>query len=60
MFSDNTLNNLLGLLRYLTISQMTRCELYLTNYTDEVHIDKLKEVVLDELQNTLIIYEIIN
>ena len=60
MFSDNTLNNLLGLVRYLTRFQMTRCELHLTNYTDEVHIDKLKKVVLDELQNTLITYAIIN
>ena len=30
------------------------------NYTDEVHIDKLKEVVPDKLQNTLVIYEITN
>ena len=60
MFSNNILNNLLELLRCLTRSQMTRCELHLTNYTDEVHINKLKEVVPDELQNTLIIYEITN
>jgi len=30
------------------------------NYTDEVHIDKIKEVISDELQNTLVIYEITN
>ena len=32
----------------------------IVNYTDEVHIDKLKEVVPDKLQNTLVIYEITN
>ena len=30
------------------------------NYTDKVHIDKLKEVILDKLWNVLIIYEITN
>ena len=30
------------------------------NYTDEVHIDKLKEVIPDKLWNVLIIYEITN
>ena len=30
------------------------------NYSDEVHIDKMKEVIPDELQNMLIIYEITN
>ena len=30
------------------------------NYIDKVHINKLKEVVPDELQNVLIIYEITN
>jgi len=32
----------------------------IVNYTDEVHIDKLKEVVPDELQNALVMYEITN
>ena len=30
------------------------------NYSDEVHIDKMKEVILDELRNALVIYEITN
>jgi len=30
------------------------------NYIDEVHIDKLKEVIPDKLWNVLIIYEITN
>ena len=30
------------------------------NYTDKVHIDKLKEVIPDKLWNVLIIYEITN
>ena len=30
------------------------------NYTDEVHIDKIKEVISNELQNALVIYEITN
>ena len=32
----------------------------IVNYTDKVHIDKLKEVVSDELQNALFMYEITN
>ena len=32
----------------------------IVNYTDEVHIDKLKEVVPDKLQNALVMYEITN
>ena len=39
--------------RYQTLARIV-------NYTDEVHIDKLKEVVLDELQNVLVMYEITN
>jgi len=32
----------------------------IVNYSDEVHIDKMKEVIPDELKNALIIYEITN
>ena len=32
----------------------------IVNYSDEVHIDKMKEVIPDELQNVLVIYEITN
>jgi len=32
----------------------------IVNYSDEVHIDKMKEVIPDELRNTLVIYEITN
>ena len=32
----------------------------IVNYSDEVHIDKIKEVIPDELQNALVIYEITN
>jgi len=32
----------------------------IVNYSDEVHIDKMKEVIPDELQNMLVIYEITN
>jgi len=32
----------------------------IVNYSDEVHIDKMKEVISDELQNALVIYEITN
>jgi len=32
----------------------------IVNYIDEVYIDKLKEDVPNELQNTLVIYEITN
>jgi len=39
--------------------EMTRRE-QRRNYSDKVHIDKMKEVIPDELQNTLVIYEITN
>jgi len=32
----------------------------IVNYSNEVHIDKMKEVIPDELQNALVIYEITN
>ena len=32
----------------------------IVNYSDEVHIDKIKEFIPDELQNALVIYEITN
>jgi len=32
----------------------------IVNYSNEVHIDKMKEVIPDELQNMHIIYEITN
>jgi len=32
----------------------------IVNYSDEVHIDKMKEVIPDELQNALVIYKITN
>jgi len=32
----------------------------IVNYSDEVHIDKIKEVILDKLRNALVIYEITN
>jgi len=32
----------------------------IVNYSDEVHIDKIKEIITDELQNALVIYEITN
>jgi len=32
----------------------------IVNYSDEVHIDKIKEIIPDELQNALVIYEITN
>ena len=32
----------------------------IVNYSDKVHIDKMKEVISDELRNALIIYEITN
>ena len=32
----------------------------IVNYSNEVHIDKIKEVILDKLQNTLVIYKITN
>jgi len=39
--------------RYRTLARIV-------NYSDEVHIDKMKEVIPDELRNTLVIYEITN
>ena len=32
----------------------------IVNYSDEVHIDKMKEVIPDELRNALVMYEITN
>ena len=32
----------------------------IVNYSNKVHIDKIKEVIPDELQNILVIYEITN
>ena len=32
----------------------------IVNYSNKVHIDKIKEVIPDELQNALVIYEITN
>jgi len=39
--------------RYKTLARIV-------NYSDEVHIDKMKEVIPDELRNALVIYEITN
>jgi len=39
--------------RYRTLARIV-------NYSHEVHIDKIKEVIPDELQNALVIYEITN
>jgi len=39
--------------RYRTLARIV-------NYRDEVHIDKMKEVIPDELRNMLVIYEITN
>jgi len=39
--------------RYRTLARIV-------NYSDEVHIDKMKEVIPDELQNVLVIYKITN
>ena len=39
--------------RYRTLARIV-------NYSNEVHINKMKEVIPDELQNTLVIYEITN
>jgi len=39
--------------RYRTLARIV-------NYSDEVHIDKIKEVISNELRNVLVIYEIIN
>jgi len=32
----------------------------IVNYSDEVHIDKMKEVISNKLWNVLVIYEITN
>ena len=32
----------------------------IVNYSDKVHINKMKEVISNELQNALVIYEITN
>jgi len=32
----------------------------IVNYNNKVHIDKMKEIIPDELQNVLVIYEITN
>ena len=32
----------------------------IVNYSDEVHISKMKEVIHNELRNVLVIYEITN
>jgi len=32
----------------------------IVNYSDEVHIDKMKKVIPDKLRNVLVIYEITN
>jgi len=39
--------------RYRTLARIV-------NYSNEVHIDKMKEVIPDELRNALVIYEITN
>jgi len=39
--------------RYRTLARIV-------NYINEVHINKMKEVIPDELQNVLVIYEITN
>jgi len=39
--------------RYRTLARIV-------NYSNEVHINKMKEVIPDELQNALVIYEITN
>jgi len=32
----------------------------IVNYSNKVHIDKIKEIIPNELQNVLVIYEITN
>jgi len=39
--------------RYRTLARIV-------NYSDKVHIDKMKEVIPNELRNALVIYEITN
>ena len=39
--------------RYRTLARIV-------NYSDEVHIDKIKKVIPNELRNMLVIYEITN
>jgi len=32
----------------------------IVNYSNKVHIDKIKEIISDKLQNALVIYKITN
>ena len=45
---------------FVKYAEQYRMLVRIVNYSDEVHIDKMKEVIPDELQNALVIYEITN
>ena len=45
---------------FIKYAEQYRTLARIVNYSDEVHIDKMKEVIPDKLQNALVIYEITN
>jgi len=53
-------NKVLAKKNFVKYTEWYRTLARIINYSDEVHINKIKEVISDELQNTLVIYEITN
>ena len=45
---------------FIKYAEQYRILARIVNYSDEVHIDKMKEVIPDKLRNALVIYEITN
>ena len=45
---------------FVKYTEWYRTLVRIVNYSDEVHIDKMKKVISDKLQNMLVIYEITN
>jgi len=53
-------NKVLAKKNFVKYTEWYRTLARIINYSDEVHINKMKEVIPDELRNTLVIYEITN
>jgi len=53
-------NKYLAKKNFVKYTEQYRTLARIVNYSNEVHIDKMKEVIPNELQNALVIYEITN
>jgi len=54
------INKNLARKNFVKYAEQYRTLARIVNYSNEVHIDKIKEVIPDKLQNVFVIYEITN